>query len=76
MAESEAMRLVEGYLDALAERDFVAVRGRLSDTGFRYVSPIARFDDPDDFVASMEGVGAILQACERRTRITRKIDPA
>ncbi|MFM1890958.1 MAG: hypothetical protein RLZ44_35 [Pseudomonadota bacterium] len=60
MQRTEPLRLVERYLDALAARDFSAVRGCLADTGFRYVSPIAQFDDPDAFVASMEGVGAIL----------------
>lgn len=60
MQETESIRLVEGYLDALAARDFAAVRSRLSDTGFRYSSPIAEFSDPEAFIASMEGVGAIL----------------
>lgn len=60
MQMTESMRLVEGYLDALAARDLDAVRGHLSDTGFHYLSPIAEFDDPDEFVASMQGFGAIL----------------
>ena len=60
MQMTESMRLVERYLDALAARDLDAVRGLLSNEGFHYISPIAQFDDPDDFVASMEGVGAIL----------------
>lgn len=60
IAENEPVQLVERYLDALAQRDFTAVRNHLADTGFRYTSPIAQFDDPDDFVASMMGVGAIL----------------
>lgn len=57
---TESMRLVESYLDALGARDFAAVRSYLSDAGFRYTSPIAKFDDPDEFIASLESVGAIL----------------
>jgi len=60
MPMTEPMRLVERYLEALAARDLAAVRGHLSDMGFHYVSPIAQFDDPDAFVASVEGFGAIL----------------
>jgi len=60
MQMTESMRLVERYLDALAARDLDAGRGYLSDEGFHYISPIAQFDDPDDFVTSMEGVSAIL----------------
>ena len=57
---TEPMQLLESYIDAIAARDFAAVRGHLSDHEFRQVSPIAQFDDPDEFVASMEAVGAIL----------------
>ena len=57
---TESVRVVENFLTALAARDFSAVRGCLAGSGFRYLSPIAQFDNPDDFVTSMEGVGAIL----------------
>lgn len=57
---TETMQLLESYLDAIAARDFAAVRGCLSDVEFRQVSPIAQFDDPDEFVSSLEAIGAIL----------------
>ena len=60
MRTSTPLVVVNRYLDAIAGRDFEMARSCLADTGFRYLSPIAEFADPDAFVASMEGVGAIL----------------
>jgi len=57
---TEPMQLLESYIDSIAARDFVTARGYLLDTAFRQVSPIAQFDDPDDFVSSLETIGTIL----------------
>lgn len=63
MQATESLLLVESYLDAVAARDFARARGHLADTGFEYISPIARFGDADAFAESMEGgVGAILHS--------------
>ena len=59
---SQAADLVDSYLSAIAGRDFDAARRLLADQGFSYLSPIASFDDPDAYIASMEGVGAILHS--------------
>ena len=60
MPATESLQLVERYLEALAARDFATARSLLADSGFDYLSPIARFDDDDQFADSREGVGAIL----------------
>mgnify|MGYP001826212800 FL=1 len=60
MQASAPLQFVENYLEALAARDFAMARSLLADSGFDYSSPIARFDDADQFAGSMEAVGAIL----------------
>jgi ketosteroid isomerase-like protein len=62
MQSEDPRQVVNSYLEALGRRDNEAARAYLSDQGFSYVSPIAQFDDADDFTASMEGVGAILHS--------------
>jgi arginine/ornithine N-succinyltransferase beta subunit len=57
---TEPISLVEEYLAAVADRDVARARGYLADTGFRYRSPIASFDNADEFAANMEGIAAIL----------------
>lgn len=64
--EGAARALVDAYLDALAAHDHDAVRRCLSDRQFCYVSPIARYDDPDDFTQFITLSGGILQGIERR----------
>jgi ketosteroid isomerase-like protein len=64
MPSTDAVEVVNRYLAAIASRDFDSARSYLADRGFRYTSPIATLDDADAFVASLLGVGAILQRVE------------
>jgi hypothetical protein len=57
---TDPIALVEEYLAAVADRDVAKARGYLADTGFRYRSPIAGFDNADEFATNMEGIAAIL----------------
>lgn len=66
MPTTAAQRLVDAYLDAIAAHDTDAARGLLADQGFRYESPIARFDDADAFVHFMAMSTGILQRIDRR----------
>lgn len=62
--------VVDRYLEAIGRRDFFTARKFLTDRGFEYISPIARFDDPDAFFENMQGVGAILHRMDTRLRFT------
>ena len=66
MRSSLPLQVVEGYLDALARRDFDAIRGLLVDEGFSYTSPIATFDSADDLVTYLTIVSGIVQGVECR----------
>ena len=66
MRPVEPRDIVDRYLEAFARRDFPVARSYLADSGFEYISPIARFDDADVFLSNMEGVGAILHRIETR----------
>ena len=68
MPTTAAERLVDAYLDAIAAHDTDAVRALISAPGFRYESPIARFDDTDAFVQFVAMSTGILQRIERRHR--------
>jgi len=69
-----AAEIVDDYLEAVSRRDFVTARGYLADRGFEYVSPIARFNDPDLFFENMHGVGAILHRLDTRLRFSEGND--
>jgi hypothetical protein len=60
MSESDAKGVVDAYLAAIAARDFSAARGYLSDSGFRYQSPVGRYEDADVFISNIERIGPIL----------------
>ena len=60
------LKVVEGYLDALARRDFDAVRGFLVDAGFSYTSPIATIESADELVTYLTIVSGIVQGVECR----------
>ena len=60
MSESDAKAVVDAYLAAIAARDFAAARRYLSDSGFRYQSPVGRYEDADVFISNIERVGPIL----------------
>ncbi|HOP17972.1 MAG: hypothetical protein KDI22_11010 [Gammaproteobacteria bacterium] len=68
MSDTDALALVDAYLGAIAKRDFDAARGYLSDTDFRYVSPIGKYDDADVFISNIERIGPILVKMETRFR--------
>lgn len=68
MSDTDALTLVDAYLGAIAKRDFDAARGYLSDSDFRYVSPIGRYDDADVFISNIERIGPILVKMETRFR--------
>jgi len=58
-------QVVEEYLAALDGQDFDRVRLCLSDE-FSHRGPVFRFDDPDEFVASVWHFGQILHRIEMR----------
>jgi hypothetical protein len=56
-----ALRVVDSYFRAVADRDFPEARRHLADRQFRYSSPIGSFDDPDEFIADLWRLGSILE---------------
>lgn len=66
MAMTDAQRLAEAFLDALASHDTDAVRQLLADDGFHYESPVVRLDSADAFAQFVTMSGGILQRIERR----------
>jgi hypothetical protein len=46
----DPLSIVDAYLAAQLARDYETMRGLLADTGFCYRSPIARFNQADDFI--------------------------
>lgn len=58
--------IVQAYLDAIESRNFSLARRFLANHGFSYRSPVFDFDNPDAFIASISGVGPILERIERR----------
>jgi ketosteroid isomerase-like protein len=58
--------VVNGYLDAIAARDFERARRFLADRGFSNHSPISTFDNADAFVADISRVGSILERMVQR----------
>ena len=62
--------IVHRYLDAIEARDFVRARMYLADKNFSFRSPIASFDDANQFVADIARVGQILEGIERRKTLT------
>jgi hypothetical protein len=68
MNETTPGAVVQGFLDAVAERDFDRARAFLADTRFSYRSPLSDFDDATVFIADISRVGSILERIEvRRT---------
>jgi hypothetical protein len=74
MASDNPADVVERYLDALTRHDDETLRCCLADTGFRYHSPIATFDDPDAFAQFVSMTAGILQRIERRRRFVDGAD--
>ncbi len=58
---SETAALVNSYLGAFAARDFELARTFLADRGFKYISPLANFDDADRFIHYISALGQILE---------------
>jgi len=68
MTEKTPDAVVQGFLDAVAERDFDRAREFLADAGFSYRSPLSDLDDATAFIADISRVGPILERIEvRRT---------
>jgi len=65
--------VVRAYLDALEQRDFELARTYLSDTGFRYRSPVSVSDNADTFTLMISRIGPILEHIEGR-RVFEKDD--
>jgi len=65
MTGSSALQVVDGYLKAIAARDFEGARGYLADEGFVYRSPLGALEDPDRFIADISRVGPIMKGMER-----------
>jgi hypothetical protein len=66
MTPPSPLSVVDQYLEAVAGREFGRARRLLSDSGFRYVGPIHRFDDASEYVATFSRIGTILERIERR----------
>jgi hypothetical protein len=58
--------LVDAYIAALSAREYEQARGFLADRGFEYVSPIASFDDADDFMDYTMLMGGIVHSIRSR----------
>lgn len=53
--------LVKAYLSAIESRDFEQARLFLADKNFTYTSPIANYDNADQFIRGISAVGPILE---------------
>ena len=62
----QARELVDAYFAALAARDYEQARSYLADAGFEYTSPIASFDDADDFMEYTMLMGGIVHSIGTR----------
>lgn len=58
---SETAAIVNSYLGAFAARDFELARTFLADRGFKYISPLATFNDADRFINYISALGQILE---------------
>ena len=74
MQETKPSVIVDAYLDAVRDRDFERARSFLADRGFLAISPIARFDDADAFMADVERASAILARIATRLRFCNEND--
>jgi len=61
-----ALAVVEAYMGAVGSRDAEGARRCLADTGFRFVSPLRRYDDPDSLIEEIVRAGTIMKQVERR----------
>ncbi len=64
--ETEALAIVERYLDVLAGHEHDALPELIAREGFRYRSPIANIDDTTAFLEFIMVSGGILQGIRRR----------
>ena len=53
--------VVEAYLAAISTRDFERAREFLANENFTYSSPIGSFENADQFIHSLFGVGPIIE---------------
>lgn len=58
--------LVDAYIAALSARAYDQARGFLADGGFEYTSPIASFNDADDFMEYTTLMGGIVHSISSR----------
>ncbi|MGB5832635.1 MAG: hypothetical protein WBG92_11675 [Thiohalocapsa sp.] len=63
---SNQVDLVESYLDALVSHGHDRVRNMLVTDGFRFESPIANFNQVEDYLEYLAVSGGILRSIERR----------
>lgn len=63
---STVKEVVDGYLGAIAARDFERARAWLSDGPFTHRSPISSFTNADAFIADISRIGPILEGIVRR----------
>ena len=54
--------LVDAYIVALSAREYDQARRYLADAGFEYTSPVASFDDADDFMEYTMLMGGIVHS--------------
>jgi hypothetical protein len=58
--------LLDAYIAALSAREYEQARGFLADAGFEYTSPIASFNDADDFMEYTMLMGGIVHSISTR----------
>lgn len=58
--------LLGAYIAALSAREYEQARRYLADTGFEYTSPIASFDNADDFMEYTMLMGGIVHSISTR----------
>ncbi len=60
------MTVVQGYLDAVAARDWERARSFLADRDFQYVSPLQTYQSADRLVADLIRVDTIMKDVHER----------
>jgi limonene-1,2-epoxide hydrolase len=71
MSPETPVDVVSAYLDAFEDRDFERARQYLSDSDFRYRSPVSEANNADAYTSIISRIGPILERIERRRIFTK-----
>jgi limonene-1,2-epoxide hydrolase len=71
MSPETPVDVVSAYLDAFEDRDFERARQYLSDSDFRYRSPVTEANNADAYTSIISRIGPILERIERRRIFTK-----